>query len=270
MLKNKKIGFIGIGNMGQAIINGLLASNLIDKNDIIAYDCDSKKRDIVEKKGIKIAGSSNDLISKADIIILAVKPQIIGNVLNEIKMEMKKSQTIISIAAGITIKYIENLLGDKIPVMRVMPNTPALVKEGMTAICRGKFATGKDEKIAEKIFSSVGKTIKIRESLMDAVTGLSGSGPAYIFFIIEALIEAGKQVGLSKSDAEILTKQTLLGAAKMVIETGEDAAVLRRKVTSPGGTTEAALNYLNKEKFTQILIEAVKVATKKSKELGKR
>ena len=270
MLKNKKIGFIGIGNMGQAIINGLFVSKLMTKNNIIAYDCDSKKRSIVWKEGIKIAKNNKDLIAMADIIILAVKPQIIGNVLSEIKMEIKKSQTIISIAAGITTTHIENLLDNKIPVIRVMPNTPALIQEGVTAICRGKFAIARDEKIAEKIFSSMGKTIKIKEFLMDAVTGLSGSGPAYIFLIIEALIKAGRQVGLSKSDAEILTKQTLLGAAKMVIETGEDAAVLRRKVTSPGGTTEAALKYLNKEKVAQILIEAVKVAAKRSKELGKR
>ncbi|MFH1784427.1 MAG: pyrroline-5-carboxylate reductase [bacterium] len=269
MAKLGKIGFIGIGNMGQALINGLIKSGVSAKANIFAYDSDGKKREKAKRKGIKIAKSNADLITKTGVIVLAVKPQVIDKVLREISGKVARSATIISIAAGITTRHIEALLG-KVSVIRVMPNTPALVRQGAAAICRGRFSTKKDERIAERIFSSVGRTVKVKESLMDAVTGLSGSGPAYIFLVIEALTEAGVKVGLSRQDAGILTKQMVLGAAKMAVETGEDAAVLRKKVTSPGGTTEAALKYLKKKGFDKVLVEAVKVATKRSIQLGKK
>lgn len=268
MAKYGKIGFIGIGNMGQAIINGLIESGLVAKSNILAYDSDTKKRAIAKKYGIKTAKNNQDLVAKANIILLAVKPQVIDDVVKEIKDKVSESKTIISIAAGITTGHIERLLG-KVRVIRTMPNTPALIRQGITAISKGKFATKKDEKIAQDIFSSVGETIKIEESQMDAVTALSGSGPAYLFLTIEALIDGGMKVGLSRKNAEILTKETLLGAARMAVETGENASILRKKVTSPGGTTEAALKYLNKKNFSKILAEAIKVAAKRSKELGK-
>lgn len=269
MLKNKKIGFIGVGNMGQAIINGLLAAKVVAKDNIIIYDSDNDKVQLLKKKGVRIAADNGDLVDRSDIIILAVKPQIMDEVLEDIKEAVLKSRLLISIAAGITTGHIEDLLARKVAVIRVMPNTPALIRQGATAICQGRFASVGDEKIAEEIFSSVGKTVKVDESLMNAVTGVSGSGPAYIFLIIETLIEAGRQVGLSQEKAEILARQTVLGAAMMAMETGEDTAALRRKVTSPGGTTEAALKYLDKKKFTRILIEAVKVAAVRARELGK-
>jgi pyrroline-5-carboxylate reductase len=269
MLKNKKIGFIGAGNMGQAIINGLLAAKAVAKSNIIIYDPDREKIQVLKKKGLRIAADNEDLIDRSDIIILAIKPQLIDEILEDIKESRLKACLLISIAAGITTGHIENLLARKVALIRVMPNTPALIREGVTAICRGRFASVGDEKMAEAIFSSVGKTVKVDESLMNAVTGVSGSGPAYIFLIIETLIESGRQVGLSREKAEILARQTVLGAAMMAMQSGDDEAILRKKVTSPGGTTEAALKYMDKKKFTRILIDAVKIAAARAKELGK-
>lgn len=271
MLKDKNIAFIGSGNMGEALIGGLLEAGRVERKNITATDASKKRRDFIAKLlKIKVAQDNARIVRQADIIVLAVKPQVIDIVLKEIKDSINPLQTIISIVAGITTKYIERLLDKKVAVIRVMPNTPALIRTGASAICRGRYARKGDEDTAQAIFTAVGKVVKVKEKLIDAVTGLSGSGPAYVFLFTEALIRSGIRQGLSRKHSEILAKQTVLGAAKMMVEQNEEPADLRRKVTSPGGTTEAALNFFKKKGFSDIIIDAVSVSAGRSKELGKK
>jgi pyrroline-5-carboxylate reductase len=204
----------------------------------------------------------------ADVIILCVKPQVMDEVLKEIESGLSEKQLVISIAAGISIKGIQAKIGQAIPLVRAMPNTPAVIQEGVTALsgCRG--LPTEHLNFAQSLFESVGKVVVVDESLMDAVTGLSGSGPAYVYLAIEALIDGGVRVGIPRNVAHILAVQTVLGSAKMVRETGEHPAVLKDRVTSPGGTTIAGLQRLEEGGLRATLIEAVEAATHRSRELG--
>ena len=277
MLTNKKIGFIGGGNMGQALIKGILKRGIANPRDIIISDLDKNKLQVIScELQVAVAEDNREVIEKANIIILAVKPKDVESVLKEISDYLQvlsasgdSPKLIISIAAGITTRYIEEHLGEDIPVVRVMPNTPALIGAGIAAISRGRFAGEEEERIAEELFLGVGKTVKVREELMDAVTGLSGSGPAYVFAVMESLVEAGMKEGLSPDLAQRLVSQTVLGAVKMVMETGEKLSTLREMVTSPGGTTEAALRIFEERNLKNILAEGVGAAVRKSEEMGK-
>lgn len=269
LLREKRVAFIGCGNMGSALISGTLSSGLISKDKVLVTDIRPERLEYIrEREGISITEKNREAVEKSDVIVLAVKPQVIGKVLSEIRDVVTGDKVIISIAAGITTGFIEEALGKEVPVVRVMPNTPCLVKTGASGISPGKYAGEQEETIAEEMFRGVGIVVKVPEQMLDAVTALSGSGPAYIFYIIESLIEAGMEMGLSEDDARKLVSQTVLGAARMFVETGESPQVLRAKVTSPGGTTEAALKYLEEKGFQKILIAAVKEAAKRSKELS--
>ena len=265
-----KIGFIGSGNMGQALAAGVLRAGLAGNSSIKMSDKDGEKLKSVEKNlGINGTKVNNELVEWADTIILAVKPGIIPSVIEEIKSVVTPSKLVISIAAGVTISLIEQTLAGEIPVVRAMPNTPALVNQGATAIAIGHFADTSHMERANSIFSAVGVVVTVDESMMDAITALSGSGPAYIFFVAEVMEEAGKKLGLQPEMVQKLVRQTISGSAKMLVESDSGPRGLREKVTSPGGTTESALNFLKKSGFEQMLVKAISAAARRSEELSK-
>jgi pyrroline-5-carboxylate reductase len=270
MLANKKICILGAGNMGQALVSGLVGSGSSKPKNIICTDVREVKLKAIEKQyGVQTTTSNLDAVSQADIIIYAVKPQIMAVVLNETAEKLDMSKLIISIAAGVPMEAIESCLKKELRLIRVMPNIAAAVKEAATAIAAGKHASKEDVQMAMAIFDSIGKSVFIPENyLMDAITGLSGSGPAYIFLIVEAMADAGVKVGLSRQEALFLSAQTVLGAAKMLIETQEHPGQLRDKVTSPGGTAIAGLATLEEGGLRTTLIHAVEAATNRSRELG--
>jgi len=269
MLRNKQIGFLGAGNMGDALIHGLLHGHLCRPEQIICSDVRSERlKAIREQYGVKGTSHNIEVVKQSDIIVLAVKPQIMKQVVEEVAKSLDLSKLIISIAAGVPLDAIEACARKELKLIRVMPNICVSVREGVSAIAGGKHATREDLMMAKTIFDSVGKSLFIDESLLDAVTGLSGSGPAYIFLIIDALADAGVKVGLSRDDALVMASHTVLGAAKMMIETGEHPGKLKDMVTSPGGTAIAGLHTLEQGGVRTTLINAVEVATERSKVLG--
>lgn len=269
MLRNKQIGFLGAGNMGEALIHGLLHGHLCRPEQIICSDVRPERlKAIREQYGVKGTSHNIEVVKQSDIIVLAVKPQIMKQVVEEVAKSLDLSKLIISIAAGVPLDAIEACARKELKLIRVMPNICVSVREGVSAIAGGKHATREDLMMAKTIFDSVGKTLFIDESLLDAVTGLSGSGPAYIFLIIDALADAGVKVGLSRDDALVMASHTVLGAAKMMIETGEHPGKLKDMVTSPGGTAIAGLHTLEQGGVRTTLINAVEVATERSKVLG--
>jgi pyrroline-5-carboxylate reductase len=233
MLKDKKIAIIGGGKMGSIIARGLIAHKIIPAKDIIVTDIDAARLDSLRSSlKVKVSPDNKNAAKSADIIILAVKPQNMAATLKEISPAVNKSKVVISIAAGITTSFIEKSLTKGVRVVRVMPNTPALVGEGAAAVAAGRYANTNDVKLTRAIFNAVGISVEIKEKLMDAVTGLSGSGPAYFFLIIEAMIDAGLKTGLSRNLAKQLAAQTMLGAARLCIESDKEPAQLREMVTS--------------------------------------
>jgi pyrroline-5-carboxylate reductase len=269
MLKNKQVGILGTGNMGEALIHGLLYGHLCRPDQIFCSDVRVERlKTIREKYGVKSASHNMEVVKQSDIVLLAVKPQIMKPVVEEIAKYLDLSKLIISIAAGVPLDAIEACARKDLKLIRVMPNICVSVREGVSAIAAGKHAIKDDLMTAKTIFDSVGKSLFIEEYLLDAVTGLSGSGPAYIFLIIDALADAGVKVGLSRDDALILASQTVLGAAKMLIETGEHPGKLKDMVTSPGGTAIAGLHTLEEGGLRTTLINAVEIATQRSKALG--
>jgi pyrroline-5-carboxylate reductase len=273
VLKSKKIGFIGGGNMAEALIKGLLSASFIEaKNLMVADICPVRHEWLRQEYHVKVTDNSCELAKKCDIILLAVKPQAMKEVLESIADDVDDKKLVISIAAGIPIKTItEHLSPDgkkKLGVVRTMPNTPALVHEGVTALTASHKVSAGDLKVAHRIFEAVGKTVDVSEAALDAVTGLSGSGPAYIFMIIEALSDAGVKMGLSRDVANILTLQTVLGSAKLAMESGKHPGELKDQVTSPGGTTISGLHTLEEGGLRTTLMNAVEAATKRSQWLG--
>ncbi|MFC2149717.1 pyrroline-5-carboxylate reductase [Candidatus Auribacterota bacterium] len=269
ILKTKKIGFIGAGNMGGALIDGIVDAGLVNPECIIAYDKVLDKQDSFKKQGVKCAKDIDEVVNTSDIVILAVKPQDMEKVLDEASKSMGiKDKLFISIAAGVRILGIEKkLIGAA--VIRSMPNLPASVKSGITAIAKGTNATDEDMKTAEAIFKSVGDVIVEEEEMIDTVTALSGSGPAYVFYFMEGMIEAGQKLGLSKENAAKLALKTVEGAVNILKESEETPESLRKKVTSPGGTTEAAIKHKEENRFKEIFIEAIEKAKKRAEELSK-
>jgi len=269
MLKGKKIAIIGGGKMGGVIINGIVSRQLAPAANVTVAD---KVRGCLlglkDAYGIATTENNKKAAQAAIVVILAVKPQDMGNVLQELSPIIDNKKLVNSIAAGISTGFIEGCLKEGVRVIRVMPNTPALIGEGAAALTRGKNASEKDLELAELIFRALGITVVVKEELMDAVTGLSGSGPAYGFLIIEALTDAGVLMGLGRDVALKLAAQTMLGAAKLCLQGGKHPAELKDMVTSPGGTTIAALKVLEDGKIRATLMAAVEAATLRSRELG--
>ena len=269
MKKKKVIGFIGTGNMGEALIAGLLKAKFTTPEQIIAFDADGARLRFIQKKyGVKKATDNHHLASQCDPLLLCVKPQSMKEVIEEMADSLDSSKLFISIAAGVPLYAIETYARKQLRLIRVMPNINVLVQEGASAIAPGNLATDDDVKLAKAVFDCVGRSILIHEPLMDAVTGLSGSGPAYVFLIIEALTDAGVHLGMTRAQAFALVTQTVMGSVKLLSHTGDHPALLREKVTSPGGTTAAGLYKLEEGGLRKILIDAVIAATQRSKELG--
>ena len=262
-----KIGFIGLGNMGTALIEGLIEKKTFSPPDIWGSDVNKERcAYISDTYHINIAENNEELVENCEIVILSIKPQNFEEVLKSIRNKINPHKLIISIAAGIKIKYIREILNTE-RIIRVMPNTPALVKEGITAICTD-FLKEEDKSILEKIFLSVGEIVWIKEKDIDAITGLSGSGPAYVFAFIEGLIDGGIRMGLPRDIAQKLAIQTVFGSAKLLKETKKHPTILKEMVTSPGGTTIRALEELEKNAFHYTVMSAVIKATEMSKKLG--
>jgi pyrroline-5-carboxylate reductase len=269
MKLSQTIGFLGTGNMAEALIKGLTAAGLVEAKQIWASNPRRERAaELTERYGIHATTHNEDVVRHAEIVVLSVKPQILPHVLDEIAPHLKPAALVISIAAGTPIAAIAKRLPERTRVVRTMPNTPALVGAGATAIAGGDHATDEDLEIARHIFDAVGKTVTVDEEQLDAVTGLSGSGPAYVFLIIEALSDAGVKMGLSRHHAQALAAQTVLGSAKLLIETNEHPGRLKDMVTSPGGTAIAGLHTLEAGGLRTTLINAVEAATRRSRELG--
>ena len=269
-MKSEKLGFIGAGNMATALVKGLINSGLYRSDQLMASDKDEDQlRKISDQFGLKVCASNKDLVGECRNLILAVKPQSMREVLDHVKEDIGDRHLIISIAAGIPLKMIQSILDREIPLIRVMPNTPALIQKGVSALASGQHATTEHMDIARKIFDAVGRTVIVQEEMMDAVTALSGSGPGYIFRVMECLAEAGEQVGLEAETSLILVMQTVLGAAYLASESEKSLSQLREMVTSPGGTTEAGLAVFHEKGLERIIQEAVKAAYLRGVELGK-
>jgi pyrroline-5-carboxylate reductase len=268
MANTQTIGFIGGGNMAEALIKGLLAQGHPPKGVLVADPSPARQELLRDHYGVGIAADNRAVVTGCQLLVLAIKPQLAVAVAGELAGTVSSAQLLVSILAGTATATLERLLGGTPRVVRAMPNTPALVGCGATAICAGRFATAADLDTAVALFRAVGSVSIVSEDEMDAVTGLSGSGPAYVFSVIEALAEGGRREGLAPAVALALATETVLGAARLVRESGEEPAVLRQKVCSPGGTTLAGLTALEERDLKGTLMEAVARATKRSKELG--
>jgi len=269
LLKDKRIGVIGAGAMGGALCRGLINAGAAPAGSILAADPHAAHLvNLQQELGIKTTDSNVKVAKFTDIVVLAVKPQTIHVVLEEIGEIMQPAQLLISIAAGVRIATLENGLTNAVPVVRAMPNTPAQVNAGACAFCPGTHADEQHLAWAAEVFQSVGTAIQVDERMMDAVTALSGSGPAYVYLMIEALVDGGVKAGLPREVAHQLATQTVFGAAKMVIETGRHPAQLKDMVTTPSGTTITALAALEQAGFRAALIDAVERAAIRSSELG--
>jgi pyrroline-5-carboxylate reductase len=263
------IGFLGAGRMGTALAKGFIHAGLAGADQIIASDpLAAACADFGKQVGAKTTSSNLEVVKFANVILLAVKPDQVAGVLGEVRSAFTKHHLLISIAAGVPLAKLEAGLGEGARVIRVMPNTPALVGASATAYAAGKSALPEDSQLAQRLFSAVGLSFPVKESLLDAVTGLSGSGPAYVYLMIEGLSDGGVAAGLPRDIATKLAAQTVLGSAKMVLETGQHPGALKDMVTSPGGTTIEGLHELEKGKVRASLMNAVRAATEKSKKLG--
>lgn len=263
------IAFIGAGNMAGALINGLLHAGACAPESVVAADVRGDRlTELRERHGIRTTTDNTEACRGAQVVVLATKPQTFDRVLPELAPHLDADALVVSVAAGVPLDALEARLPGHVRVVRAMPNTPALVDAGATAIAAGTHATAEDLDLVRRIFESVGVVVALDESLLDAVTGLSGSGPAYIFMIIEALADAGVKAGLHRESAQRLAAQTVFGAAKLLIETGEHPGRLKDMVTSPGGTAIAGLHTLEAGGLRTTLIDAVESATKRARELG--
>ena len=278
-----KIGFIGAGNMGEALIGAVIQSGLSRPSNVYAFDVNPDRSTAIGRThNIGLPKSCGELYATCDIVVLAVKPQQMTSVLTQIRQDAqfaKQTRTLlVSIAAGYPIQKIESILyarlddrqAGNLPIIRVMPNTPALVLEAMSGMSANRFATAGDLKTARSLLEAAGRVLEFREDQLDAVTALSGSGPAYVFYLIEAMMEAGKSIGFQPEEAAILTMTTVKGAIRLLEKTGETPEQLRRKVTSPGGTTEAALRVLESRDFKAALVGAIVAAAERAAELSRK
>jgi pyrroline-5-carboxylate reductase len=264
-----KWGFIGSGKMATALIKGMLRAGIAPLEAICASDpLEGARGQLAAETGVTVLESNVPLVQRSDVIVLAVKPQNVREVLENISPFVTTEHLVVSIAAGITIASIVQALRVGTPVIRVMPNTPALVGEGASAYALGPNVQPEDEAVVKILLDSIGRTVNVAESLLDAVTGLSGSGPAFVYVMIEALADGGVKVGLPRDVATLLAAQTVLGAAKMVRDTGQHPGLLKDQVASPAGTTIAGLQTLERAGLRGALIDAVEAATRRSAELA--
>jgi pyrroline-5-carboxylate reductase len=263
------IGFIGGGNMAEAIIKGLISGGTAAKSILVSEPLETRRQQLASVYGVGTTADNGEVARSCSTVILAIKPQLAAAVCGSIKSDLTGRHLLVSIMAGTACSTLESFFSEPVRIVRVMPNTPALVLCGAAAIARGKNATDADMAEVERIFTQVGSSCRVDEKLMDAVTGLSGSGPAYVLTFIEALADGGVKNGLPRETALNLALQTVLGTAKLLAETGEHPGSLRDKVTSPGGTTIAGLHALEKGSFRATVMNAVEAATLRSKELGK-
>jgi pyrroline-5-carboxylate reductase len=270
-MRDKTIGFVGAGNMAGALIKGMLHSGTVKPEQIVASDVrEERLAELAKEHGIRTTKDNAELASKCDVVVLAVKPQVIDKVMTPIAAAIRHDALVVSIAAGVPIESIEARLPSGVRVVRTMPNTAAMALAGATAIAPGTHASDADIAIARRLFEAVGRVVVLDESLLDAVTGLSGSGPAYVMLMIEALADGGVKVGLHRETALLLAAQTVFGSAKLLLETGEHPGRLKDMVTSPGGTAIAGLHTLEAGGLRTTLIDAVENATRRAAELGEK
>ena len=264
------VGVIGVGNMGAALVRGIIDRGTVSAQSVIVCDLD---QDLVgricDDMGVVDGTEATHVAGSADLVVLAAKPQNLPSLLAEISPSLNANQTIMSIAAGVTTQSIEESLGGKPSVIRVMPNLPALVGEGISVMCGGSHATESDFERVEAVLSAVGACLKAPEEMMDPVTALSGTGPAYVFHTMEAMIQSGIEMGMSSEMAERLVLHTVFGAAMLAMESDLDPTSLREAVTSRGGTTDAAISHLEENGYTRLVVEAILAAMNRSEELGK-
>ncbi len=269
MLNDLRFAFVGAGNMAEALIRGLIASGAVPASHITVSGRRRERTDrTAERLGVTAAADNAHCVAGADVVLLCVKPQVLRGVLEQVGRDIPREALVISVAAGIAAASIEAQLAPGQRVVRTMPNTGAVVRQSASAIAAGTSATERDLAVAKDIFDRVGRTVVVDEVHLDAVTGLSGSGPAYIFLIIDALADAGVKVGLSRDVALELAAQTVMGSAQLLLQTGEHPGKLKDQVTSPGGTAIAGLHTLEAGGLRTTLITAVETATRRSKELG--
>ncbi|HEY9679838.1 MAG TPA: pyrroline-5-carboxylate reductase [Drouetiella sp.] len=268
MLKGKKLGVIGIGKLGEALISGLQKQSELQSSDITgSVHQEASIERVKERLGIDATLDNRQVAKNCDIIIFAVKPQNMDKVLLEIADDLRPEQLLISVAASVTTKFVEDRLKKQIPVVRAMPNTPSVMNAGMTGLCLGSHAKQEHKGIAEAVFNCVGKTVFVDEGLMDGVTALSASGPAYLYVVIESLAEAGVKLGLSRDVSTLLAAQTMYGASRMVLESKAHPALLKDMVTTPAGCTIDGLMELEEGKLRVTLIKAVVKASERAREL---
>jgi pyrroline-5-carboxylate reductase len=271
MALGKRIAFLGTGNMAEALVKGLLRANVASKDEILCTEPRPERREEIRSRyGVTVTGDNLQAAGDAAIVVLSVKPQTMDALLEEIAPAIDHSKLVVSIAAGISISAIARKLGAGVRIVRTMPNTPALVGAGATGLARGAHATEADLAQAKALFEAVGIAHVVEEHHLDAVTGLSGSGPAFVFLAIEALADGGVKVGLARPVAMALAAQTVMGAAKLVLETGEHPGRLKDQVTSPGGTAIAGVHALERGGLRSALIAAVEAAAIRSHELGEK
>ncbi len=267
-LISRKIALLGAGRMGEALLAGLLGSGTVGRENVVATAAHrSRIETIAERFSIQTTLSNREAIEGADLILLTVKPQAVENVLNEVRDGLREDQLIISSAASVSTAYIENVVRKRVPVVRAMPNTPCVLRLGMTGLCAGRYARNGHVELAQQVFNCLGRSVLLDEKHMDAVTGLSASGPAYVYIIIESLADGGVKMGLPRDVATQLAAQTVLGAASMVLETGEHPARLKDTVTTPAGCTIDGILELEEGGLRVTLIKAVVRATQRAKEL---
>jgi pyrroline-5-carboxylate reductase len=264
-----KLAIVGGGKMGEALVAGLLHAGWASPDEIVVSEIHPERRDQLHKDyGVAVTGDTAEAVRGAPVVLLAVKPQDFDDVLDAIAPVVTPAQLVLTIAAGIPIRVIEGRFSEPVPVVRAMPNTPALLREGATGLAAGTHATPEHMARADEILSAVSRIVHLPEKYLDAVTGVSGTGPAYVFFLAEALIEAAVGVGLPRDVATELSIQTILGAARMLRETGKHPVELREEVTSPGGTTVAAMRVLEHMGVRSAFLDAVRAATDRSRELA--
>src|SRR5512133_1008629 len=271
MALGKKIAFLGSGNMAEALVKGLLAAGAAGAAEMrCAGPREEPRRELQQRYGVRTVASNREAAAAAELVLLSVKPQVIDTVLDEISPELTAAKLVVSIAAGVPISAIAKRLPAGARIIRTMPNTPALAGAGAAALAAGPHATPADLALAKQIFEAVGTAVVLPEALLDAVTGLSGSGPAFVYLFIEALADGGVKAGLPRAEALQLAAQTVLGSAKMVLETGEHPGRLKDQVTSPGGTTIAGVHALERAGFRGAVMDAVEAAARRSRELGEK
>ncbi len=265
---DKKIVFIGSGNMAEAIISGFVKYDIVKRSNIVCNDISAERLQVISQKyAVTVEQNKFDALKDADVVFLAIKPQQFKSVLDEYSKEIAKAKIIVTIAAGITTEFVEENTSKKAVIVRVMPNTPALVGKGAIAVCGGKNASKEVVSDIADLFSVIGRVVKVEEKLINAITAISGSGPAYVFYFSEVLRKAAEKLGLDEDIARDLVYQTIYGSGKMLIESGLEDVTLRKNVTSPGGTTQKAMEVFLNSDFSDIIFNAVEKAEKRAEEL---